>query len=180
MQFIYCFYCNFAHQTQHKQSNTHLTMQISRFFASAAMLLLGMGTMQAEIIISADAETTLKVAEVSSMTFDGDFNTGNLVVHYTDGTTSTTPIANIQQISFKAEDNPQVGILNAKAQSLAVKGNFVFITSEGGHAFIFDVQGRNIQATRLSSGTTVLSLDSLPVGNYIINVNGQNVKFQKK
>ena len=47
----------------------------------------------AEIVIVADTESSHEISEISSLSFDGDFSSGSLVVNYKDGTRSTHPIA---------------------------------------------------------------------------------------
>lgn len=121
----------------------------------------------------------MKIADVKSLTFDGDFNTGNLVVNYTDGTTSSFPINSIQQISFKEDEINAIESVSSQP-TIAFHGDMLLITTEGGKVTIYDTVGRLIAAVGLNNGTTPLSLSHLPAGIYVANINGHTVKFQKK
>ena len=146
------------------------------------LLMTGVIAARAEIIIHADTESTLKIAEVRSMTFDGDFRSGNLVVNYTDGTSTLTPIASIQKITFRAEEHESEGIREVKVghPTIAVRGDMLLITAEGGRARVVCLDGRLVSTVALTAGATALSLASLPAGIYIIDVNGESLKLQKK
>lgn len=155
-------------------------MKHLRFFIGAALLMMGATAAKSEIVITADQETTVKVAQVKNLSFDGDFNTGNLLVNYTDGTTDTMPISSIKQISFKADEQDNA-IESVSAQpTIAVKGNMLFITATGGKAAIYDTAGKLMNSVALTEGTTPLSLSQMPDGVYLLNINGHVVKFQKK
>ena len=146
------------------------------------LLMTSVIAARAEIIIQADTESTLKIAEVRSLTFDGDFHSGNLVVNYTDGTSASTPIASIQKIIFRAEEHESEGIQEVKGghPTVAVQGDMLLITSVGGRARVVCLDGKLVSTVTLTAGTTPLSLASLPAGIYIIDVNGESLKLQKK
>ena len=146
------------------------------------LLMTGVIAAKAEIIIQADTESTLRIAEVRSLTFDGDFRSGNLVVNYTDGTSASTPIASIQKITFRIEGNESEDIRKVKRDkpTIAVQGDMLLITADGGRARLVSLDGRLVSVIQLTAGTSALSLASLPVGIYIIDVNGESLKLQKK
>ena len=156
-------------------------MKNLRIKACALLLGFGIAVGHAEIVITADQETTAKIADVASLTFEGDFQSGNLVVNYTDGTTAKVPISTISQVTFKEDEQEEDAIESVStAPVVAVRGDILLITTEGGKAALYDTAGRQISITALEKGTTPLSLSSLPAGIYVININGHAVKFQKK
>lgn len=145
-----------------------------------SMLFMAVPTAKAEIIITAESDTTIQIKEVSSISFDGDFKTGSLVINYADGTHTSTPIQSISQISFKSESTEPDAINHVEsAPTIAVQGDLLFITTEGGRAAIYDGGGRLVQQTELRQGTTTLSLAALPKGVYIVNINGHSAKISK-
>lgn len=121
----------------------------------------------------------MKVAEVASMTFDGDFNTGNLVLNYIDGTNAKFPISSIKQLTLKTDEIDAIESVSARP-TVAVQGDMLIITGNGGKVAIYDTAGRQMTAAELTAGTTPLSLGQLPNGIYVANINGHVVKFQKK
>lgn len=144
------------------------------------MMLASFGCVKAEIVIVADEETSINISEISNITFDGDFNTGNIVVNYTDGTTGSMPVASVHKITFKEDEEPSgIAEVSTKA-SVAVKGDMLFLTADGGCIGIFDVNGVKMMQMALDKGTNVLSLQSLAKGVYVLNVNGQTLKFEKR
>lgn len=153
-------------------------MKQIKILACAFLLSIGIAS-RAEIVISADEDTTVRVEQVANISFDGDFNTGNLIVNYIDGTSAAFPISSIQQVTLKTDEANAIKPVSAKP-IIAVQGNILFITSEGGKVGIYDTTGRMMTSVELSSGTTPLSLGQLPDGIYVANINGHIVKFQKK
>ncbi len=149
--------------------------------ATLAVIFLYSSAMRAEIIITADSDTTVKVASVKSIAFDGDFKTGNLVINFVDGSNTSTPVASIKQISMKSESTDETSIADINAApTVAVSKNMLFITADGGRAAVYDAAGRLLQSVKLSQGTTTLSLAALPNGVYIININGHSIKLNKQ
>ena len=155
--------------------------QLTTSFITLAMMILGTSSMKADIIISAESDTTVKVASVKSITFDGDFKTGNLVVNFIDGSNTTTPIADIKQITLKSEKADETAIANIDATpTVAVSKDMLFITADGGRASVYDTAGRQLNNVKLDKGTTTLSLSALPDGVYIVNINGHSIKLNKR
>ena len=86
----------------------------------------------AEIVIVADTESSHEISEISSLSFDGDFSSGSLVVNYKDGTRSTLPIAKVSKVLFTADDVASTVSELCSPLSVAVRGDVLLLTAEGG------------------------------------------------
>lgn len=149
-----------------------------RLIITTLFLMMGV-VAKADIVITTDQETTQKVAQVKNITFNGDFNTGNLVLNYTDGTSESFPISTVKQVSFKEDEVDAIEKVSTQP-IVAVKGDMLIVTTPGGKAAIYDTAGKLTLSATLNNGTTLLSLGQIQDGIYVMNINGHTVKFQKK
>lgn len=142
----------------------------------------------AEIVIMTETDTssgtstdtTIKIEEIESLSFEGDFKSGNLVVNYKDGNRQTVSIASIRQISMGVDEQAD-GIDHADAEAtIAVQGDMLCVSAEGGSLSVYSVNGAKVLSAALSKGMNVFSLAALDKGVYLLHVNGKSVKFLKR
>lgn len=103
------------------------------------------------------------------------FNDGQLTV---EGSQYT--FANIVKFYISETDDPNaIEGVSGKAET-AIKDGVVYVKTKG-QVRLYSTDGRQMDA-RISrqDDTTVVDAAHLPAGTYILQVNGQSIKFQKK
>lgn len=127
-----------------------------------SILLLFLNTeTQAGVVITTSDQQTIEslILDVASLSWEGNFKDGNLVINYSDGTNRQIAISNVESISF-TEDAP-TDISQIKAKDTTVK--------------VFDFQGRLILQDAKAS-----TLETLPKGHYLVKNKDITIKYRKK
>lgn len=128
-----------------------------------SILLVALHTeLRASIVITTSNQQTVEalIYEVKSLSWEGTFKEGNLVINYTDGTTKQLAMSTVERITF-TEDIPDAVSPESKSEEDGI--------------CIYDIQGRLIQQNAKPD-----ALKSLSKGEYII-INGTvRVKYLKK
>ena len=124
------------------------------------------------VITTTDQQTTeALIADVSSLSWDGNFQDGDLLVNYADGTVKRLAMATIQNVTFsedatEPEPEPEgISKLDSRKGSLN--------NMEG--AAIYDIQGR-----LLRQNATADDLRALPQGQYVVKNGTITIKYLKK
>jgi len=134
----------------------------------ALALLVAAPAAQADIIVlqtDGTVATQQAVSNVQKITFaDGSVN-----VALTDGTTQTTAISATRKIYFSDDET---GIREIFGNTVATNGR--------GTLRVIDAAGRTVLERALSADANDVSLDALPNGVYILNLNGKSTKILKK
>lgn len=155
-------------------------LRLRRLVLSVLWITLGCNALKAEVVITAETETSIRIADIIDIAFEGDFRTGALLVNYADGTTVSTPIASIRKITFLPDEDLTAVATTKDVPTVSVCGNLLLIHSQGGSMTVCDAAGRKVAGTALGKGLTTFSLEGLPNAVYVLNVNGHTVKFLKK
>lgn len=165
----------------YKTTNMDLTLtKPRRFFVSALLITLGCNAPRAEIVITTETETSVRIADITDITFQGNFQTGSLQVNYADGTSAFTPIASIRKITFQPDAQEDAITPTTDVPVISIHGDLLFIHCKGGSMTLHSAEGKHIMAARLKNGINAFSLSSLPHGVYVLRANGHQVKFLKK
>lgn len=146
----------------------------------ACLAVVSCFALHADVVITTEADASIKLATIKDLTFDGDFKTGNLVVNYTDGSQTSTPIASIRQVTFKTDEEESSILTTKDVPTISVFGDLLFVNTHGGKMQLFSLDGRCCMTASLADGLNSFSLSALNNGIYILSVNGHQVKFQKK
>lgn len=155
-------------------------MKLKGIFVLAGMIASSCPVLRADVIITTETDTSVKIAAIKNLSFDGDFKTGNLVVNFTDGTQTATPIAQIRKVTFKADEEESSIEATKDAPTISTFGDFLFVNAHGGSMQLFSMDGRCRLSSSLDKGLNSFSLSGLNNGIYILSVNGHQVKIQKK
>lgn len=126
-------------------------------------LLVALSTeLQAGIVITTSNQQTVEalISEVKSLSWDGNFKEGNLVVNYTDGSTKQLAMNTVEGVTFTEDAADAI----TSEKTVADKG-----------ICIYDMQGRLVQQKAKAD-----AIQSLPKGEYIIKNGSVTVKFLKK
>lgn len=96
---------------------------------------------------------------------------------------SKAAIKDIRHIRY-GEPNLPTGIDNVQSATCHVYPNptqekLVIENAEGEKVYIFDINGRLLQTANLQNGNATLNVSSLPIGEYLLHLNTQTVKFIK-
>lgn len=150
-----------------------------------AALLMGSLHGRAELVIVADSETTLPIAEVTSLSWTGNFNTGSLVVNYADGQQMSFPFSEIAKLTLKpdeVEEDDATKIHTAASDKVvraSVSGDYLLLdgTSAKDVVTIFNTAGKCVARLKAAS---CISLQGLSAGTYVAQIGGRSVKFIKR
>lgn len=155
-------------------------LRLRRLVLSVLSITLGCNALRAEVVITAETETSVRIADITDISFEGDFRTGSLLVNYADGTTLSSPIASIHKLTFQPDEDLTAIATTDLAPTVSVCGNLLLVRSQGGSMVITNAEGKRVAASTLNKGLSTFSLSSLPNAMYVLNVNGHSVKFLKK
>ena len=147
---------------------------------SALLITLGCNAPRAEIVITTETETSVRIADITDITFQGNFQTGSLQVNYADGTSASTPIASIRKITFQPDAQEDAITPTTDVPVVSIHGDLLFIHCKGGSMTLHTTDSKRIMAARLKNGINAFSLSSLPHAIYVLRANGHQVKFLKK
>lgn len=132
-----------------------------------------------------DRDTTIRVAHISDISFEGNFRTGHMLINYTDGHTTTYRMEDITHVQMK-HDEPdetdailQPNIANSNG-NVATHGNMLLINGFIGTAILYNTNGQMMLQRHLQGETCVLQLASLPTGTYILRLNEHTLKVNKR
>lgn len=157
------------------------------FLVALAMSCL---SSNAELVIVADSETSVQIAEVTSLSWTGNFSTGSLVVNYKNGEkisvsfseiTKVTLTPDVKEDSTNGEEDP------TWIQSTAAD-NVVRASVSGDYLLLSGVTAKDVVTVFNTAGKCVakvgaancISLHGLPAGTYVAHVGGHSVKFIKR
>lgn len=144
-----------------------------KILASALMLFAMCGMANADVTqtLTINGQKVEKV--VSQLTFSGD----NVVLHF-DGSEETYPMNDVQ-IDFS-------GTAGINAVSTFKLGGIVdgqlniSGLADGTPVAVYDISGKKVAAARANGESTLVNLDSLNGGVYILKAGNQIVKFVKR
>lgn len=157
-----------------------MNIRKSLLFAS---ILMGGLTARAEVVIVADSVTTLPIAEVKSLSWTGNFNTGSLVVNYADGKQTSVPFSEITNVTLapdvKEDETWVKPTMTDRRVRVSVSGDYLLLdgVSAGDVIVISNMAGQQVKRVKAVS---CISLHSLPAGTYVAQVVGRSVKFVKR
>lgn len=113
------------------------------------LMALACNALRADIVITTEKKTNVKIAEVVDITFDGDGISGNLHVNCVDGTTKTFPVASIQEIAFQPdeedvipdEERREVYVTwnGTEAPTVRCLSDDVAVTTDGGNVTLTNI-----------------------------------------
>lgn len=94
------------------------------------------------------------------------------------GTTSTYDLWKVSEFTF----GESTGIHNLVVdKDVKFSGNQIVVPEGGARVRIFSVDGKDVSIVPINvSGHSIIDLNSLTKGVYIVNVNGKSVKVSKK
>lgn len=130
----------------------------------------------------ADATQTITVngqsvtgKTVASISFEGD----NAVVRYSDNSTETSPIEQVKiSFAYSTTGIKTVSVFNFTG---IVDGQLHLSGLKAGALIqVFDTAGRVQARAKAADGDTVLDVNSLNSGVYMVRVGNQVIKFMKK
>lgn len=132
----------------------------------------------------ADRDTTIQVASIKDISFQGNFHNGRMLINYTDGQTATYRMEDITHVQMKRDEPQETDAVmpapSAGKGSVAAHGNMLVINGISGTAILYNANGQKIQQCHLQGETCVLQLSGLPTGTYILKVNEHTLKVNKK
>jgi hypothetical protein len=127
-----------------------------------------------------------------------------LIITFSDNTTQTFVLSTLPQISM-ANDKMTITTSSTTAEydlykvktftfgtvtgiqnigdntSISMKGDKIIVSGINAKVRIFAIDGKAVSTTPIQAdGQTIIALDTLPTGVYIINVNGKSVKISKQ
>ena len=122
-------------------------------------------------------ETSFEVNSISKITFD----TTNMTLHLTNGTTQQLPLAKLSKMFFS--NNGAAGITNLRTDEaqLSMEGGVLKVkTKAPAHLIIYNIDGSVVKSMETHAGETEVNVGDLSKGIYIIKVNGKAMKVQAK
>ncbi len=155
------------------------------------MLMAGNLGLLAEVVVVDDSQTTMSVAAVRSISWTGDFKTGNLVFHFVDGQQTTVPFTQIARIVFRTDDhenpsnpeNPDTpdGMQQTAYDSMrvSVSGDHLLLSGLPAQCDVRVFSASGCLVSRLV-GSACMSLRALPAGTYIVQAGDRSVKILKR
>lgn len=154
-----------------------------------AALLMGSLGCRAELVIVTDSDTTLPIAEVKSLSWTGNFSTGNLVVNYVDGEPMSVPFSEITKLTLTPdvkeepstgeEDETKIKTTASSVVRASVSGDYLLLSGVKAKDVItvFNAAGKRVAKV---GSANCISLQGLPAGTYVAHVSGRSVKFIKR
>ncbi len=97
-----------------------------------------------------------------------------------EGETYTIPTATIVKMNF-TENPTSISAPRVKAMLSVSAGGVITITGgQPGTLRVYSTSGAMVYSSNANAGETRVDLSALPDGIYIVKVNGQSLKFEKK
>lgn len=154
-----------------------------------ALMMSGLSC-HAELVIVADNETTLPIAEVKSLSWTGNFSSGNLVVNYADGEQMSVPFSEITKLTLTPDvkEDPTKEEEDATKILSTTSGKIVRASVSGDYLLLDGVSTKDVVTIFNTAGMRVakvgaancISLHGLHAGTYVAHVGGHTVKFIKR
>ena len=127
-------------------------------------------------VVQTSKQNNFTLNTIKRITFDAD----NMVVTLVDGTQQKLPLASLTKMFFSNEESG-IAAIGAQQTQFSMREGVLYVKgAEGSKLTIYDMAGRAVRSVTSSEAETVLPLDGLTKGNYIIKVGNQTKKFQNK
>ena len=116
-----------------------------------------------------DGVANFKVSQISKITFD----TSNMVLHLSDGTTQQLPLVSLSKMFFS--DSAQgIATISAASDKISFDGGQLRLEiGAGEQAVIYNMKGQPLFTAKTS---TEYNLNQLPKGVYIVRIGSQTKK----
>lgn len=119
-------------------------------------------------------ETSFQVSQIERITFDSN----NMIVHLTDGTTQQLELSGLQKMIFSDTDSQGLGTIAFDENKIRVGDGQLRLQLDGGEkAYIYNMKGEMVYTTNRSG---VFQIDNLKKGVYIIRVGNAAKKVMTK
>lgn len=147
-------------------------------------LLIGLGTalnLNAQSLIVKLYDGSEKTQELSSLQ-TMKFADSNLLVNTTDGESASYNISSIQKLYFKSTST-DVDVITDNTDDILFYPNpasdviYIKNCSENSLMSVFNIDGRLIYQTKISTSTSSVNIQNLPQGVYLLKTNNQTFKI---
>lgn len=120
-----------------------------------------------------DGDTSFQVSQISKITFDSS----NMVLHLSDGSTQQLPLASLTKMFFAA-DGQGIATVSAASDKIHFDGGQLRLDiGSGEQAVIYNMKGQPLFTANTS---TEYNLNQLPKGIYIVRVGSQTKKVMNR
>jgi hypothetical protein len=122
-------------------------------------------------------ENSYTVTNINKITFDTD----NMVLHLTDGTTTALPLTGLDKMWF-SNQGTGISTLNAADNvQMNVQGGMLTVTSDTPvHVTLYNIGGTMMSEAQTENGEAQLNLRGMTKGVYIVRINGKAQKVMNK
>jgi hypothetical protein len=147
-----------------------------------ALLLTVSGTAMADdyaylTIDQTGGETSFAVSNIAKITFDAN----NMVLHLTDGTQTTLPLAQLSKMFFADKDATGIATIGTQQSGISIKDGVLRVSAEqGATVAIYDAGGRAVRMLKAGEKETEVNLNGMVKGVYIVKVGTQTKKVMNK
>ena len=158
------------------------TLIIGALFCGS-MLLHAADVQSLVVQAKGGSESAITLSNVQRITF----SSGNLLVSKKDGTQSSFTTANVQKLLFGLRTVSAISEITTSSSNITVYPNpavdvlFVKGLTSSSRVAVYNLTGvaQSVSSTQLADGLQ-LNVSALPQGFYLLQVNNQTIKFQKR
>lgn len=145
-----------------------------------ALLAAGfVATAQADLVVleRSGAARSFVTTEVRRITFDS----GRMCVQSNDGTTHSWEVSAVRKCYFGTAPEVPTPVGSARAASWKVCGQHLLVSADSEAVLtVHNTEGRLLLMRHVPVGMSAVSLADLPVGVYVVRMNGETLKLMKQ
>lgn len=121
-------------------------------------------------------ETSFAISTISKITFD----TSNMIVSLSDGTTQELPLAGLSKMFFTATPTGIASATQAQSQIRLVDGVLHVSAPRGAVITLYNIEGKAMRTVTSQGDDTEISVNGLTKGVYIVKVGTESKKIMNR